>query len=379
MTTFWLKKLNVAFVSAIVLLFLIVYVPNAYSVESTTENKVLTFLRDVVGLDMAKYDAKLVAVPITSDLDGSSEMEWIKYTLESAGSKIDVLCNFRNNVLVWCKLSVIAGSPLYIQSQHANVIEAANSLLKRYQIYSSAPYLQTMQNMLDQVNESKPVTIKSGNVKLEISIEENYTYIKWMYTVNNIDASSKAVSFIFKNGALYLFRDTWDLYKIGTTDVIVSKEEAVSIAREHLQKYSYMVDGVSISNFTILDEPVIATLSMQDRGNCTLYPHWEIRLALDKVYPGGVTGFQVMLWADTGEVSHITPIGRLEGPPPEDYTDPQASSTEPSPTPQPGFLGTSLPMEYGYATVALIVVAIAVATGYLYLKRERRKARIWCE
>jgi len=236
MTTFWLKKLNVAFVSAIVLLLLIVHVPNAYSVESTTENKVLTFLRDVVGLDIAKYDAKLVAVPITPDLDSSSEMEWIKYTLESAGSKIDVLCNFRNNVSVWCKLSVIAGSPLYIQSQHANVIEAANSLLKRYQIYSSAPYLQTMQNMLDQVNESKPVTIKSGNVKLEISIEENYTYIKWMYTVNNIDASSKAVSFIFKNGALYLFRDTWDLYKIGTTDVIVSKEEAVSIAREHLQK-----------------------------------------------------------------------------------------------------------------------------------------------
>jgi hypothetical protein len=39
--------------------------------------------------------------------------------------------------------------------------------------------------------------------------------------------------------------------------------------------------------------------------------------------------------------------------------------------PQQGFLGTSLPMEYGYAMVALIVLVVVAATGYLYYKRRK--------
>jgi hypothetical protein len=36
-----------------------------------------------------------------------------------------------------------------------------------------------------------------------------------------------------------------------------------------------------------------------------------------------------------------------------------------------GFLGSSLPMEYGYAIVSVILVTIAVATNYLYYKRRK--------
>ncbi|MGB9960450.1 MAG: hypothetical protein ACPLKQ_08065 [Candidatus Bathyarchaeales archaeon] len=377
MTALSLKKFNVALVSAVVLMLLLLQIPTAYLVESTTGNKVLAFLKDVVGLDITKYDAKQVTVPVQSDLSDLYETGWIKYTLTSPESKIDILCNFRNNLLVWCKLTVIAGSPLYIQSQPANVIEAAKGIIQRYQIYSGASYIKTMQNMLEQINELKPAAIKSDNVKLNISIEENYAYIKWMYTINNIDVPSKAVSLIFKNGDLYLFRDTWDLYKIGTTEVVISKEEAISIAKKHVQKYSYTVDGILISNFTILDEQVIATLSMQDRGNYTLYPHWEIRMGLDRVYPGGVTGFQVMLWADTGEVTHITPIGSLGGPEleGEDSSTP-SPEPEPEPSPKPNFSSTSIPIGYIYAISAVAIVAATVACSYLYIKRKsvRKKA-----
>jgi hypothetical protein len=37
---------------------------------------------------------------------------------------------------------------------------------------------------------------------------------------------------------------------------------------------------------------------------------------------------------------------------------------------QQGSLGSSIPMEYGYA-VSAVIVAIAAATGYLYLKRKK--------
>lgn len=41
------------------------------------------------------------------------------------------------------------------------------------------------------------------------------------------------------------------------------------------------------------------------------------------------------------------------------------------PVQQQDFLGSSLPIEYGYGIVAVIVVAIAAATGYLYSKRKK--------
>jgi len=37
-----------------------------------------------------------------------------------------------------------------------------------------------------------------------------------------------------------------------------------------------------------------------------------------------------------------------------------------------GFLGSSLPMDYGYTIVAVIVVAIVATAGYLFLKRKKR-------
>jgi DMSO/TMAO reductase YedYZ molybdopterin-dependent catalytic subunit len=55
--------------------------------------------------------------------------------------------------------------------------------------------------------------------------------------------------------------------------------------------------------------------------------------------------------------------------PPSNSSD-TTSSTNPS-VQQQGFLGSSLPTEYGYAIVAVTVVAIAATTGYLYLKRKK--------
>jgi len=387
-----LKKYGVILVLGLLLMFAAAQTPSAFSAELTNqEQKALVFLRDVIGLDMTKYDVEPPPrppdhLPPPPGLDVLGAMGWVKFTLTSAGSKIDVFCSFRDNT-VWCRLYVIEGSPLFAEPS-TNILDAAKGLIRRYQTYSGAPHLKAMRETLDAVNEienieSRAISITSGNVKLKIftTPHQPITYFMWVYTANGVDADKKTVSFYFHRdgGYLVLFLDCWNLYKIGSTNVKVSKDEAIRIAKEHAQKYTYTVEDVPVGNFTILDEPVFAELSMEDGGNYTLYPHWHIRLALDKMYPGGVTGLQVMLWAHTGEVTRIAPIGSLgvppDGgsptvpptePPPEDST---VSSTEPSP--KPGFLGTSLPMEYGYAIVAVTVVAIAAATGYLYLKRKK--------
>jgi len=54
----------------------------------------------------------------------------------------------------------------------------------------------------------------------------------------------------------------------------------------------------------------------------------------------------------------------------ENPTVPTEPSTELSPDQQPGFLGSSLPMEYGYGIVAAVGVAVVAVTGYLFFKRK---------
>lgn len=52
-------------------------------------------------------------------------------------------------------------------------------------------------------------------------------------------------------------------------------------------------------------------------------------------------------------------------------TQPVIQPSNNQPVQQQGFLGSSLPMEYGYLLVSAIVVAIAVTAGYLFYKRRK--------
>jgi hypothetical protein len=79
---------------------------------------------------------------------------------------------------------------------------------------------------------------------------------------------------------------------------------------------------------------------MQPRNN-VLYPHWEIYLSLDKVYPVEVTSVHIMMWADTGEISSIKATGTLGGPISDDSTT--SPTIAPSPSAAPTQQQTSEP------------------------------------
>jgi len=315
-----IKKVYVALVLAVFLAFMLVQMPPTYSAEVTNPEKALTFLTDVVKLDMTEYNVTRVSnfVEYPTDLGGIAQEE-VTYTLESNGSKLDASFRFRNNFLSWCKLYILEGSPLYAQ-QSTNVLDAAKGLLDRYQAYmGGASYLQTMHNMLDTITETKTMTTTSGNVKLTIS-NGAYAYTEWMYTSNGIDFDRKRIHFSFENGAFRSFRDDWDLYKIGSDSLDVPKEEAISIARDYAKTVTwklYMENGTWVEvKDALVDEHVEAELLIgTSREPLTLYPYWRIQLYFDWIYQGNVYGITVALWADTGEILYYEPMAFLGDPP----------------------------------------------------------------
>ena len=271
----------------------------------TSTSKVQAFLSDVVYLDMKKYFSTLEGNTVEYRSDWEIVEEILKYSLTYEGSKLDVTLRFRNTTLSSYYLHVIEGTPYYSQLQPNNILDSAKALLERYQNYSGASYLAVMRNMLESVDGIGDSETTSGNVKLMISTEVTDVKIEFVYTSDNVDFQAKSVELIFDNyGFLQSLSDDWTLYKAGSTEVNIPKEEAINIAIEYAKNYSWTVNGEVINNFTLDEGAVSADLWPHSREEpLVLIPYWYVEIYLDRVYPDRVERLAVGLWADTGEVS----------------------------------------------------------------------------
>ena len=365
----------------LVLLFTLLHVPTAYSAELTAPEKTLTFLKDVVKVDMTKYNATLASnwVDYPPHWGGLAE-EFVRYNLDGGNeSNLRVTCRFRENMLYSCSLKVRKGSPLFAEPQPTRLLDAAKGFLERYQTYSGASYIQKMRSTLDTVDKTEDATIKSDNIKLTISNQEiqndptveaiERTSFEWTYTVNGVDAPQNVVRVTFEKGVFKSLVNNWDLCNIGSSKVNVSKEEAINLARNAAEDYRlqiYLSDGLTDVEFNLADEPVSAELFMYPRETLTVYPFWRIELYFDKFYYSAY-GVQVGIWADTGEIESCESLSGLGGPIAEE--DSTESSTEQSLTSENNGTASSMNI-FIITTTAACVVTIIAATIVLRKKRK---------
>ena len=300
------KKLHVALVLAVVLVLPLLQVPGACSEEWSAPDRVLSFLSDVVGLDLTKYNVTLTInrVEYPSDL-GGLPTEQGKYTLISDESTLDVTYKFVNRTLAHCNLYVYKGSPFYAQPS-ASVLNTTKGILDRYQTFAGDSYIQPMRDMLDTVTEINETTKSVGNVKLTISGGENSAAFEWMYTSNGLNFTRKRTYMRFEDGHLTYFIDGWSIYTIGSDSVNVSEEDAISIARNATKDMPNLYTNVgneTIVLHPVLSEQVDIELMVGIKEPLTLRPLWHIILYFDKFY-GNYYGVAVDVWADTGEINY---------------------------------------------------------------------------
>jgi len=277
---------------------------------NSTTDKSLIFLRNVVQIDLAKYQVTLLSrtVEDRSDMGGIVE-EILKYSLVNGDSKIDIVLRFRNNHFSLYQLSILEGfppyAPEYVQSELTDIIAVTRDIIERYKSGIGDPYLEEISRLLASVNETNN-ELTLGSTKLKITINGDNAEVLLLYTANGVDFAAKSLHLVFQNHALQELSDDWFLYKVGGTQVTVSEEEAVQIARNAAEDFEWTASGVQVSNFGMLTEPVSALFFPHPRTEpLTLVPYWYITLYLDRIYPGGVNSIAVGIWADTGEVSNI--------------------------------------------------------------------------
>jgi hypothetical protein len=285
---------------------------SVYASEETIEQKGLTTLNDVVGLDLAKYATISKEYPADSYLDVVPQ-ENVRYNIESNGSKIEMFCTFIDGNLQRINVLENDGSPITTKAV-TNTVDMAKDFLTEYQSYSGNAFYGDLASTLNDVVANKALTTVDGNTKLEVTASGSSSTFRWTYVYDGIEAPAKCVVLSYDAGFLKYFIDNWDLYKIGSTDINLSEKEAIDTGLTSAKDFSWMIGSgdnkYEVKDFNVTQAMVWETIfsnspsadTARNQDPLTLYPMRHVWVSLDKFYFGNVYGIEVFLWADTKDV-----------------------------------------------------------------------------
>jgi hypothetical protein len=345
---------------------LLVQVPTAHSeVVSTSiaQNKALTFIEDVIQPDMSKYKVTLVNDVVGQAPNQPSEtQESVHYYLGGTnGNGLDILCVFTNNILTFAQLTTNGSSTFYSNLSTTNATAEALATLEGYQTYTDEN-LQDMTNALTSVDATQNLTKTSGDIQLTVQNTPPYVaiYLKSIYN----GTVYTGVQFSFQNGQFYTFMDDRSLYTIGNTDVNINETQAVNIAQQYAQNYSYSTSNGTVVQGGFNVTRVNAGLSFYSIDNSTtIEPYWSVQLYLGQFYPGSVYALSFGIWAGSGTLFLAQPIALGGGSLP---AAPNASTSQQ--TQSHGQTGIST-LDVAIATGT--IVAIALISAIVVKKRSK--------
>ena len=197
------------------------------SSNSILDNTALVFLKEVVGLDVDRYEVTLISSIVrdyTNDNNPVGNLGYIKtnevYGLINWDMKTEIYSDLRvsfsyiNSTLRSCSVSVDSGLAYSHKPLPYDLSAAAGVFLERYDSFSADPELDSMKSMLANVDLSTSTTKVGSNLKLEVKVDADRTSIRWVRTINGVDYSRLILD--FENGAFLDFFDSRSYITIGS-------------------------------------------------------------------------------------------------------------------------------------------------------------------
>lgn len=269
-------------------------------------NRAMSFLSDVIQLDLTKYNAELLSNKLENppDLNGMSE-QTLTYSLTGSGSKMTIVFVFDNGTLSKYQLSLTSGSLIYNGSQPFIVLDSAKWLIQKMTAYEDESYFRAMNRTLYEVSDSTTnIQITEGNLKFNMSIAGSNAALQWYYTENGVDFAAKGFKLKFEDQVLTELNDNYFLYRIGNIQVNVDQAGAIQTAKNAIKGYSL---GSGVTSYTIDDATAVFYPSPRE-DKLTLVPCWQVTLFLGNLpTTTSINRLVVSVWADTGkaDVDHI--------------------------------------------------------------------------
>jgi DNA-binding transcriptional ArsR family regulator len=274
-------------------------------------NKVANLLQNVAHIDTSKYTVKLLDNSLEFKSDFQVNEENMKYSLRDSQSDLLAEFRFRENHFSRYALTLGEESSVNIKPQLGDILQVAKNTLSNYKTYSGDSYLDDMNNLIDQVIQVENTTITAGSLKLKITIIDGTADFQWMYSTQGIDFSAKGVRMTFTNRVLTTMTDGYFLFTVGNTNLAVTQDRAIQIAKDYGKTLTWTIDGRQVTGFTAVDAPVSVELLPHPRPNSiALIPYWYVTLRLDRTYAGGISQIAIGVFADNGEVVNVQMLSR---------------------------------------------------------------------
>jgi hypothetical protein len=321
-----------------------VLMPSAHaSTIKSYQTQATSILSNVVELSMDAYPQQVISernsannpapLPPTtlsttnpsSALVSSLPRDEVIFNLTATQSRMRARCSFVNGKLNQISLYNDVGSPV-LKQPTTNTLVMAQGFLERYQSFTGNSLYGSLSSMLNNTTLQTNVTKTAGNVMLQATVFDNQTEndLVWSYVDNNGNpAPMKDIVLSYRNGYLESFLDNWQLYQTVGVPTL-SSQNAVATALQVVKNFSYIAQNADGTNFTVSDFKVATTFNVtlsymnydvqtplqSTRGSdpYTLYPAWYVGVGFDKIYPDGITGLNIWVWADTGNLGSVEPM-----------------------------------------------------------------------
>ena len=274
-------------------------------------NKVANLLQNVAQIDTSKYTVKLLENTLEFKSDFKVYEENMKYSLRGSQSDLVAEFRFRENHFSRYSLNLGEDSLIYAKPQPGDILQVARNTLINYKAYSGDSYLDDMSNLIEQVSQVENTTITEGALKLKITLIDGTVDFQWMFSTQGIDFSAKGVRMTFTNRVLTTMVDGYFLFTIGNTNLAITQDRAIQIAKDYAKTLTWTIDGRQVTGFTTVDTPVSVELLPHPRPNSVaLVPYWYVTLRLDQTYSGSINQIAIGVFADNGEVVNVQMLSR---------------------------------------------------------------------
>ena len=257
----------------------------------------LMFLANVAKINISAYTAEF-SYSYTAE---TSVEEWDFFVRLNRGNEsIGLALNIYNGVIV---RFICYGEPLRNEPAAAKWT-AARDILDDHATLLNASYCSQFASLLDQAVPDQTQTLKSGNLTFRTAANR----FEWLYTVHDTEVSLKSFRIdVSDAGYLTVLLNWWGVMRIGSTEIAVSREQAINIALSYAQAYAD-AHGRTL-------EATTATLSYVrgsegNRDAYAVYPEWAVDIGFEAASSTPhIFGYTVVLWADTGVVFVAHPQG----------------------------------------------------------------------
>jgi len=192
----------------------------------------------------------------------------------------------------------------------SRAIEAVSTLRKLINV--SEGYYVKLIKMIEKTMADGSLNVEDDEGALTIELKDDSLYhvrVRFEEKVLGVRVPFRAIELeISRDGVVSGFINSISVYQIATTEIKVSREEALSTAMRYIERYAKKM-GVNVVNISISLMFNRDYYGLRKGGPLKLYPAWKVLAKFDRLICCHVFGYAVSMWADTGEVFYAAPQG----------------------------------------------------------------------